>query len=424
MSLLNTLSIGKSGLQSTSQKMNQVSENITNSGTSGYKKSTANFEEMLLQSMDENSNVASSMAGSKMANKTMNMSQGDIVRSGSNTDMAVSGKGFFKVETSSGSAYTRDGSFQFNKDGELVNSDGHKIIGFKVGANGQVSSAQSPIKLDVEKIPGAPTTQANMILNLDARSEIKVFDPANPKASSNYSNTIKVYDNNGNPRYTTVYYTKVAEGQWTYNAMIDGEDFPGGQKGQEYPAGSGTLQFSPEGRLQAATPISSAFNFKDSGAQNINFNFGESLASGADGTNAATAFGTKSGVSKFSVDGTEAGDLKSVGFGPDGMLQLHFDNGTIKDIAQVALADFTNEQGLRRIGSNLYVETSKSGQAALGKPGEEGRGNIQSQSLEMSNVDIANEYVDLMSTQQSFQANSKTMSVTDELLQKVINVRG
>jgi len=422
MGLLNSLQTSISGAQVSSKKMSTVSDNIANAGTHGFKGSNAEFEEALSVSSDEHTNPTSSFGGAKHSLTKMNMTQGEISRSSAGTDMAISGDGFFRVETDHGAAYTRDGSFQFNKDGELVTGDGHKVQGYKVGNDGKVTTQQSVIKLTDMSRPAKGTSKIDVTLNLDARGNNKVFDPLNPDKTSNFSKEMKVFDSTGKERYITVYFSKIDNNQWQYNSMIDGEDFPGGQKGQKFPGASGLLTFN-NGVLQNEAKAVSTFNFKDAGPQEIDLDFGQSIADGGDGSQATTTYGTKSGVSKFRADGNKQATLKSVGFGEDGMMQAHYDNGEIKDVSQVMLGKFQNQQGLKKIGNNLFVETNSSGQASLGTPGSDGRGNVLSQSIEMSNIDIANEYVNLMTTQATFAANSKTLNVSDQLLQKIINLK-
>ncbi|OIQ20446.1 MAG: hypothetical protein BM556_00445 [Bacteriovorax sp. MedPE-SWde] len=422
MGLLNSLQTSISGIQASSQRMGSVSDNITNAGTAGFKGSNAEFEEALSTSIDEHSNPVSAHAGTKHSQTKMNMGQGDISRSTASTDMAINGEGFFRLETKFGTAYTRDGSFQFNKEGELVNGDGHKVQGYRVGEDGKVTTQQGPIKLERTEKPGTGTSKVDLVLNLDARENTKVFDPLNPRETSNFSKEVKIFDAQGKEKYITVYFSKIDNNQWQYNAMVDGEDYPGGVKGTKYPGGSGVLTFN-NGKLQSENKISGNFNFKDTGAQEIDIDFGESITEGGDGGYATTTFGTKSSVSKFRSNGNKEATLKSIGFGPDGMLQAYFDNGEVDDVSQLMLGKFQNNQGLKKIGGNLFVETNSSGQASLGNPGTEGRGNILSQSVEMSNVDISNEYVNLMKSQATFAANSKTLSVSDQLLQKVINMK-
>lgn len=422
MGLLNSLQNSISGSQASSKKMSSVSDNIANAGTHGFKSSNAEFEEALSDSFDSGVNPTSHMAGTKHSITKLNMAQGEISRSAAGTDMAISGEGFFRVETPFGAAYTRDGSFQFNKDGELVTGDGHKVQGYRVGEDGKVTTQQSVLKISEIERPAKATANVDLTLNLDAREDNKIFDPQNPSQTSNFSKEVKVFDSTGKERYVTVYFTKVDNNQWQYNAMIDGKDFPNGQEGQQYPGASGVLTFN-NGVLQNENKLVSTLNFADAGAQEVNFDFGESIADGGDGANASTTYGTKSSVSKFRADGNKLATLKSIGFGADGMMQAHFDNGEIKDIAQVMVGKFQNNQGLKKVGSNLYVETNSSGQASLGTPGSDGRGNVLAQSIEMSNVDIANEYVNLMSTQATFAANSKVFNTSDHLLQKVINLK-
>ncbi|MDD0853363.1 flagellar hook protein FlgE [Halobacteriovorax sp. GB3] len=426
MSLLNSYSIGMTGLQASSKKMSSVSDNISNSQTAGFKKSNSEFEEVLTDSMNDHSNSASNLGGVRESRVKSNFDQGELARTSSATDMAINGKGFFKLQTPFGQAYSRDGSFHFNKDGELVNSDGHKVLGYQVDENGKRTNKQLPIKLNQLELGAKSTSSIKMTYNFDARERPKVFDQNNPDATSNFSRVIEVFDSKGASRHISVYFNKVSETQWQYNAMIDGKDYQGGVAGQKYSGASGTIDFNEKGELLSETSLTNSFNFKDSDnpAQSINFDFGPSLNEGGDGRNATTHYGTKTSVSKMTKDGSKAATMSSMNFGPNGTLQAFFDNGEVKDVAQLMIADFTNEQGLRKVGGNLFVETSSSGQATLGAPGEEGRGEVLSKSIELSNVDMSTELVDLLETQRTFTANSKAMSVSDELLRNVINVRG
>ena len=256
MGLFNSFQVGLSGLSAQSKKISSISDNIANSGTAGFKANRIDFEEALMQSMNENSNPVASMAGVKEGRQGQVMTQGEIARSETSTDMAIRGEGFFELETSYGKAYTRDGSFQFNKNGELINGDGHKVLGFSVGQNGQITKSKQPIKIDLTERAGSPSSQIDMTMNLDAREEIKEFNPEDPYATSNFQRMVKVVNNSGQEKYITVFFTKIADNQWSYNAMVDGPDAPGDNgEGIFTPGANGTINFDNTGKLAGVTLV-------------------------------------------------------------------------------------------------------------------------------------------------------------------------
>lgn len=262
-------------------------------------------------------------------------------------------------------------------------------------------------------------------MNLDSRADVVPFDPADPDKTSAFNSSIAVFDNVGTQRLVTLYFNKLADNQWEYHAMVDGKEAQGGVDGTMVEMGNGTLQFNEKGVLQQETPGLNSFNFnKGAGAnQQIAFDFGESIAEGGDGKQAITQFGSDSSISRHTQDGSSAATLGSLSFNDDGVLTASYDNGVQKDIASIAVAKFENNEGLFKTGKNLFKETRKSGQGALGKPNADGRGEVLSKSIEISNVDIADEFIGLMNAQRNFQANTRTITTSDQMLQEVLNIK-
>ena len=188
---------------------------------------------------------------------------------------------------------------------------------------------------------------------------------------------------------------------------------------------TGTVQFNNKGVLQTETVANNAFNFNKGAAQGqkIEFNFGKSITEGGDGIGATTQYGSESTVSRHTQDGSSAASIASMSFSDKGVLSAVYSNGEVRDIAQMAIAKFPSNEGLFKVGKNLLKETRKSGEAALGKPGQGGRGAILAKAVELSNVDIASEFVDLMTAQRNFQANTRTITTTDQMLQEVLNIK-
>lgn len=426
MSILRSFNIGVSGLSASGAGMNVVSDNISNAGTNGFKASRAEFQDVLAVSLKGIEGGDQFGAGTKLAHIKPIMTQGDVARTESITDLAIQGDGFFKVKAPFGNGYSRDGSMHFNKDGELVNGDGYKVIGFKSNEDGTLTNKEGEIKLGNTTIPAQATEKVKLSMNLDSRVSVKEFDPNNPEETSNFSSSITVYDNVGTARLVTAYYNKTADNNWTYRIMADGADAQGGQAGTMVEMAQGQLVFNDKGQLQEEIETSNSFNFNKGAqqGQKIAFSWGESIAEGGDGTDASTQYGSGSAVARHTQDGASAATLGSLSFNDDGILTAVYDNGETRDIAQIAIAKFDNNEGLFKMGKNLFKESKNSGQPAMGKPGEAGRGQVLSKSIELSNVDIASEFVNLMTSQRNFQANAKTISTADKMMQEIFRIKG
>ncbi len=426
MSILRSFNIGVSGLSASGAGMNVVSDNISNAGTNGFKASRAEFQDVLAVSLKGIEGGDQFGAGTKLAHIKPIMTQGDVARTESITDLAIQGDGFFKVKAPFGNGYSRDGSMHFNKDGELVNGDGYKVIGFKSNEDGTLTNKEGEIKLGNTTIPAQATEKVKLSMNLDSRVSIKQFDPNNPEETSNFSSSITVYDNVGTARLVTAYYNKTADNNWTYRIMADGADAQGGEAGKMVEMAQGQLVFNDKGQLQEEIESSNSFNFNKGAqqGQKIEFSWGESISEGGDGTDASTQYGSGSAVARHTQDGASAATLGSLSFNDDGILTAVYDNGETRDIAQIAIAKFDNNEGLFKMGKNLFKESKNSGQPAMGKPGEAGRGQVLSKSIELSNVDIASEFVNLMTSQRNFQANAKTISTADKMMQEIFRIKG
>lgn len=425
MGILSSFNIGVSGLNAAGSSMSVIGDNIANAGTFGFKGSRAEFQDVLAKSLKGIDGGDQIGSGTKLAHITPKFTQGSIERTENITDLAVNGNGFFAVESPGGRGFTRDGSFHFDKEGHLINGDGFKVLGFQAGDDGQITEKMGKIKLGNTTIPATATSNIDISMNLDSREKVKQFNPQDPANTSNFNTSFSVYDNVGTQRLVTVYFNKGGNGQWDYHAMVDGADAAGGQPGTMVEMGKGKLMFNNKGELQEEIVEQNSFNFNNGAApgQEIKFNFGESIAEGGSGKDATTQFGSDSSVARHTQNGSSAATLSSLSFNDKGILSAAYDNGDVRDIAQVAVAKFENNEGLYKMGKNLFKETRKSGQGALGKPGSDGRGEVLSKSVELSNVDIASEFISLMGAQRNFQANTRTITTSDQMLQEVLNIK-
>ena len=246
--------------------------------------------------------------------------------------------------------------------------------------------------------------------------------------TSNFSTPISVYDSLGNGHLVTMHFRKDSLGatgnSWDWYAVVNGTDSTSGST--EIQA-QGSINFDTTGALYMESPITypgGGFNFSGGAAQNqqISFDFGTSIAQAGSGTDGTTQYGTKSSISTLTQDGYSSGGLQRVAIDQNGVVSGVFTNGQTLNLGQVLIADFASAGGLSSVGSNLYQETFESGQALIGTAGSSGRGLIQSNTLELSNVDLAEEFVNMIIAQRGFQASSKTITTTDEVLAELINI--
>ncbi len=425
MGILRSFTTGVSGLSATGQGMGVIGDNIANAGTNGFKTSRAEFQDVLANSLKGIDGGDQIGAGTKLGHIKAMMSQGDITRTDSVTDLAISGDGFFTVDAPFGRAVTRDGSFHFDKEGQLTTMDGYKILGFQADEKGTIINKLEPVKLGGTTIPAKATKDVLMSMNLDSRTNKQEFNIEQPEKTSSFSNTMTIYDNVGTARTVTVYYNKTDNNQWEYHVAADGKDVEGGKSETMYEMANGKLNFNDKGQLDEVKEGKNSFNFNKGAAkdQKIHFGWGKTLKEGGTGVDASTQYGSESSITRHTQDGLTAASLTSISFNDKGVLTAVYNNGETRDIAQVAISKFENNEGLFKIGKNLFKESRTSGQATLGKPGEAGRGEVLSKSIELSNVDIAGEFVNLMNMQRNFQANAKTITTADQMLQEVLQIK-
>ncbi len=425
MGILSSFNTGVTGINSIGSGLGIVGDNIANSGTNGFKSSRASFQDVLstsLKGIDGGDQVG---AGVKLAHVLPVFTQGSISRTENITDLAINGNGFFAVDAPFGKGFTRDGSFHFDKDGFLINADDYKVLGFEADESGKITNKISNIKLGNTTIPARASSGVTVSMNVDSRENIKEFNIESPDKTSNFNTSLTVYDNVGTARLVSLYFNKVEDNMYEYHVLVDGKDAEGGKEGIMQEMANGKLKFTDKGQLEEEISGKNAFNFNKGAAQGqkIDFNFGLSIKEGGNGLDASTMYGSQSQVSRHSQNGSSAATLSSLSFNDHGILTASYTNGESRDISQIAIANFENNEGLFKVGKNLFKESRKSGQGAMGRPTDGGRGEVLSKSTELSNVDIANEFVNLMTLQRNFQANTKTIATADQMLQEILNIK-
>ncbi len=419
MSIASSFYSALSGMDSNGIAMQVIGDNIANLHTTGFKGTSVAFEDVLGMSLEGIGGSNRLGVGTRVSSMDAAFTQGTMVTTSIGTDVAINGKGFFvlKDDATGEKFYTRAGHFSVNKDGYLVNNQGYIVQGYSYDDGSLIETLEDIRIQQSSMIPPKVTGEVDTSLNLDSTKSTGVWNIADPGGTSHYSTAVKIYDTLGESHNIQVYFTKTAAPQtWSWNAVIDGGDVNGGVAGTPVLFGTGSIAFDASGTLTTAMPVAfrtAAITFKNGiAAGNVNIDY-----------TGSTQYGSASAIQTLTQDGYAAGNISGVSINADGTIVGNYTNGTTQNIAQLALADFTNLYGLRKNGAMLYVPTTKSGEAIYNKPGAGGAGTISSSMLEESNVDLAAEFIKMIITQRGYQANSKVISTVDEMMAQLISVK-
>jgi flagellar hook protein FlgE len=443
MSILHAMYSGVSGIQAEGEALGVVGDNISNTNTVGFKAQRAIFQDVLGHSISAGTSTALPGSGVRMSGVQQMFTQGSLSNTGVATDLALSGDGFFVMKGSlsgvTGNFYTRNGQWTIDKDGFMGNTDGLKAQGYAALPNGTFSAAVSSIQVPTAAIMPNATKVLTVTANLDssAVTPTLAWDAQNPSATSNFSTSISVFDSLGNAHTVDVYFRKTAAGAWDWHALAKSSEVT--TPAPTVPAtdvntqiGNGAMTFTTSGALQALVPnppTTVATTFVGAAVQTITADFGSAITpavvggvpgSGLDGI---TQFAGASNVSSQQQDGYASGSLSGIGVDGTGVVRGMYTNGQQLAIGQLAIAKFQANESLGRAGNNMWIESRESGNAALGTAGSGGRGAVSAGALESSNVDIAQQFVDLIAHQRAFEANSKTITTADEMLQTLQNIK-
>jgi flagellar hook protein FlgE len=409
MSLISTLFTGVTGLSGNSSAMSVIGDNISNVNTVGFKESKAVFSD-IFSSILTNGSVTSQLGrGSQLQGTIQSFSQGSFEASSNALDLAIDGSGFFVVNNGTGNFYTRAGQFRLNDDGLVQAITGEILQGNQI-LNGVASTSTTNIDLaGVQSAPQASTTfQIGANLNSAAT------------AATTFNTPITLFNSVGSQILLNAQFTKVAgSNSWTYAlSPSDGTVTSGG---------SGTVTFDTSGQLatingaladQTIVIDYSAAN-PPAAAQTLTWDLVD--ASGA--TNGKlTGFAAQSNNNSLVQDGFTTGTLVGLTVNSQGIISGLFNNGQTDSLFQVVMADFLAPSGLTRQGQNLFAESAESGQPVIGVAETGGFGAIVGQSLELSNVDLAEQFVTLIQTQQAFQASARIITTADDLLTEAVNL--
>ena len=399
-----------SGLRGHQVMMDVIGNNIANVNTVGFKSGRVNFQDILSQTFRGASapngglgsiNPAQVGLGMTVAGIDVLHTQGNLQSTGRLTDMAIQGDGFFVLSDGQREYFTRDGAFDISLDGSLVNPAlGMKVQGWVADAAGAVDTTTSVTDILIplgQRTRALATSSADLRGNLDAGAA--VGDTA--------STTINVFDTLGVRHSVKVTFTKTAANSWNWAASTDPTDVG------TTTASGGTLSFTPGGVWSADTgsPIAIAFTNGATTPASIPVDFTQ-----------MTQYSGQSGVSGI-TDGFTSGTLVTFTIGSGGDITGVYTNGQTQALGQISMASFVNPAGLTRQGQNLFGVSSASGEAAIGQPGQGGRGTVTTGSLEMSNVDLATQFTGMITAERGFQANGRVITTSDEMLQELVNLK-
>ncbi|MBI2534183.1 MAG: flagellar hook protein FlgE [Deltaproteobacteria bacterium] len=430
MALTGALFSGVSGINSNGNAMNIIGDNIANANTIGFKSSRAVFFDLL--SADVGGTKIG--LGSRLAASDRLFVQGGVETTNSVTDLAIQGKGLFILRDGQGGTfYSRAGQFGIDKDGNLANSAGLAVQGVQLDANGNPTSGLTNIVISQLVVSPVETDAIDIALNLDATKATPTpaipadaagteETPGNWFAGANFSTVVTVYDSLGRGHDLTYLFRKTATAnQWEVRVAANAGEITGGTAGmlQQVNTAGGLLAFNPDGTLDPVntniTDIGPIAWADGSNAQTV-------LAADMDFTG-TTQFALPSSVSQQNQNGSQSGILKGISIGTDGVITGQFTSGGNQPVFRIALADFANPRGLAHVGNSLYLQSPESGSLLTGNPGDGSFGTVLSSSLELSTVDLATEFVKMVTTQRGFQASSRTITVTDQLLEEVANLK-
>lgn len=426
MGILSSLYTGVSGMTAQGEALGVIGDNIANANTVGFKASRAEFQDIISKNLKGILGGNQIGRGVKIGAVNPILTQGNVDATDKVTDLAISGDGYFKVKGSDGESYTRDGSFHFDREGYLVTNDNQKVQGFGTDEKGNIVNKMADIKFPRALIPAKATKELKLDLNLDSRMEAtKKFDMKDPYTTSHYSTGVEMYDSQGNKHLVSFFFNKTADREWSFRGLVDGKEITGGEEGSFSEVTSGKLTFTVDGKLDSQETLASNFNFKGGAlqGQQIKMNFGDAIKDGGKGLDGTKQYGKNSDLISWNQDGAAAGTITGLSFNDDGILTAVYSNGQAADLAQIALAKFENPEALFKVGNNRLKESRDSGAASMGGAGASGRGKLFAKSLERSTVDLATEFVNMIQNQRGFQANAKTITTTDELLNEVIQLK-
>ncbi len=432
--MLQAMLSGVASIKAQQSRMNVIGDNLANVNTTAFKGSRVSFAEMMSQTVRSASGATATRGGVNpiqyglgvsVTSTDVNSAQGALNQTNKPTDLAIQGNGFFITSNTNRMAYTRDGSFQVDTQGFLVQSaTGERVLGWQGDSTGAIDTTQAITPASFVSIPNS--------LNSVKQTSVATF-AGNLNASALPTDTvttsIRIYDSLGGSHDVNLVLSNHATpagagapagatSSWDWQAW-EGTPGTGTLLGDNTSAGNEKMFFDSSGN-QVSGLAAGTFNqikLNPTAGQSfspftVNMNFKQ-----------ITQLNGASQVNAVDQDGFAPGSLESFAISQDGVVTGIFTNGFTRPIAQIGMAAFSNPEGLERQGNNLYISSDNSGRPLVGTPRTNARGAISAGFLEQSNVDIGAEFTDLIVTQRGFQSNTKVVTTVDELLQDLINMK-
>jgi flagellar hook protein FlgE len=405
-----SFSVPLSGLQASSSALQVIGNNLANLNTDGFKDQTLSFGDIFSQMQGTSGNGDPIQIGSgvQIVGTSSNLTNGAVDPTGTSSNMALQGNGYFVVSKNGETSYTRNGDFSVNPSGQLTTSGGELVMGFPA-VNGTVSTSGvlAPITVNSNgTVPAAATSSFAVDANLDSASTV----------GTTFNTPVTIYDSLGTSQTLNVQYTNTGTNAWSYSVTL-----PGSAAATTTLAG-GTLTFNSSGQLTSPTGAVPAINVTGlaDGAANMSLTWN---LNGSSGNPTITQQNTPSALNTTPTqNGFGAGSLQSYSVLSDGVVEGAYSNGQTLALGQVAVANFTNPQGLVQTGDGNEQATSGSGAAVIGEAGVGGNGSITGGSVEGSNVSLSTEFANMIVAQQSYDANAKVLTTLDQVDQSTIQM--
>ncbi|MEO4012442.1 flagellar hook protein FlgE [Pseudomonas rossensis] len=432
-----SFNIGLSGLYAANKQLDVTGNNIANVATTGFKSSRAEFEDVY-SATKLGSGSKTIGNGVRLANVSQQFTQGDVNNTGNVLDMGINGSGFFVLSENGSMSYTRAGTFKVDKDGYVTNSDGSaRLQGYGVDANGKIlNGVLTDLRIDTSNLAPKNTSTVSSTINLNSTAPIinQTTNPFDPSKEASFTKQFStpIYDTQGNKHVMDQYMVKTGDNTWKTYTLIEGRN-PDGSDPTLTPPVASTMAFDSSGKLVSVTtpatptPIVSP-DLKVTGWIPGTVTNGVWKANGAASgvvtvsMDKTSQYNADTARSIPSQNGYATGQITNLTIDTSGVMLANFSNSQTKPIGQISLASFTNEQGLQPVGGTSWKETFSSGIPGYDAPNTGTLGEIHSNSLEESNVNLTNELVDLIKAQSNYQANAKTISTQSTIMQTIIQM--
>jgi flagellar hook protein FlgE len=408
--MIRSLRIGVTGLKSHQTRMDVVGNNIANVNTIGFKRSRTTFNELLGQQLLGSSRTAGGRSinasfigfGAGTGSIDQTWSQGALESTGILTDLALTGDGFFLARNSQGrQLLTRAGNFYMADDGAFVTRQNYNVQGYSIDTDGQVDTRQ----LQDVKIDWTAQSAPQYTENVEASGNLSAAAAVGDEVTL----STFLYDEQGSTHSALITLTKTGANAWDYAISYNGTATT-----PPFATVNGALTFDVNGQLTAPPPT-------------IALTWDAAYVTGSPAVNidlsSLTQYASSSTAVVRDQDGRGPGQLAGYAIDPTGILSLNFTNGESMALYQLALGSVNNPNALENLGNNFYGVTNDSGELLVGRSGNEFSSEIATGQLEMSNVDLATEFTDMIVAQRGYQASARVITTSDELLQEVVSLK-